>query len=139
MGVASAENTVEATMQVAKRLVELCRQGDHETAMKELYAPEIVHEEAMAYNGGSPRTEGIEAVMKSGQEWEETFEVHSQEISEPIVAPGVFAITMKCDSTHKPSGKRIPMEEICVYAVNKGKIVKANFFYDIHGEKPEGM
>lgn len=115
--------------EVANTLVALCREGRYNEAMRTLYAANAVHVELYSFNGKPTRTEGLEALMASAKEWDETFEMHGSEISEPLLAPGCFAIRTKCDTTHKPSGKRMPMEELCVYTVEDGKITQVNFFY----------
>jgi hypothetical protein len=115
--------------EVANKLVSLCREGHYQEAMNTLYAQNAVHVELYSCGGKPERTEGLQALQAAGKEWEETFEMHSSEISEPLIAPGCFAIRMKCDTTHKPSGQRMPMEELCVYQVEQGKITQVNFFY----------
>ncbi|MEL6810481.1 MAG: nuclear transport factor 2 family protein, partial [Bacteroidota bacterium] len=75
--------------------------------------------------------EGMEAVAKKGEWWEETFEVHSSHASEPTVADNWFSVRFDMDTTHKPSGHRSKSSEIAVYQVQDGKIVKEQFFYDI--------
>lgn len=53
------------TQEVANRLVELCREGKHEQAIKELYAPDIVSVEAE----GTPNriVKGLEAIAEKVQ------------------------------------------------------------------------
>jgi ketosteroid isomerase-like protein len=121
--------TEAEVQEVANALVRLCREGRYEEAMNTLYAENAVHVEAYSSGGKPERTEGLQALQAAGKEWEETFETHSSEISEPLLAAGCFAIRMKCDTTHKPSGQRMPLEELCVYQVENGKITQVNFFY----------
>ncbi|MEM6517062.1 MAG: nuclear transport factor 2 family protein, partial [Bacteroidota bacterium] len=76
----------------------------------------------------------MEEVQKKGQWWEENFEVHSTETSEPIVADNWFAVRHTMDTTHKPSGQRSTTSEVGVYQVRDGKIIQEEFFYDSPGE-----
>jgi hypothetical protein len=74
-------------------------------------------------------TEGKEAVMGKTEYWYSTVEeVHSGEVSDPIVTGNFFSCTMDMDVTYKEHG-RMPMNEVAVYEVNDGKIVSEQFFY----------
>lgn len=117
------------TQEVANRLVQLCREGKYQECINELYSPEIVSIEP---EGGpwDTRVQGFDALAQKGKEWEamvETF--HSGEISDPIVAENFFSITMKSKVTMKGMDHPINMDEVCVYEVNNGKVVKEQFFY----------
>ena len=116
------------TQEVANRLVELCRQGKNEDAINELYADNVVSREP----AGSPMelTEGKEAVLGKTQYWHSTVEeVHSGEVSDPIVSGNFFSCTMDMDVTYKEHG-RMEMNEVCVFEVKDGQIVSEQFFYN---------
>ncbi len=116
------------TQEIANNLVEWCNKGDYGRCYQELYSPDIVSiEPEWADN---PRAEGMEAVTKKGEWWEENFEVHSSKVSAPTVADNWFSVSFDMDTTHKPSGQRSKMKEIGVYQVKDGKIVQEQFFYD---------
>ncbi len=117
------------TQEVANRLVEMCRQGQHMDALSELYAENCVSHEMP----GMPNevTEGLPAVTTKSEEWLASVEeMHSSEVSDPVVAGDHFSCTMKFDCTFKERG-RIQMEEICVYQVADGKIANERFFYSM--------
>jgi ketosteroid isomerase-like protein len=77
------------------------------------------------------RTEGKEAVIGKNQYWYSTVEeIHSGEVSEPIVSGDFFTVSMYMDVTYKEGG-RMPMQEIAVYEVKDGKIVAEQFFYNM--------
>lgn len=120
------------TEEVASNLVEWCNNGDYVRAYQELYSPEIVSIETEDQSDMS-HLEGMEAVMKKGEWWEETFEVHSSKASDPVVADNWFSVKFEMDTTHKPSGQRSKSSEIGVYKVKDGKIVREQFFYDMKG------
>ena len=40
-----------------------------------------------------------------------------------------FAVRFVYDITHKPSQKRMVMDEVALFTVSNGKIVKEEFFY----------
>ena len=116
------------TQEIATNLVTWCKQGDWQRCYQELYSPNVVSVEP---GGQTPVVEGMEAVQKKGEWWEETFEVHSSSVSEPTVADNWFSVKFDMDTTHKPSGQRSKTSEIAVYQVQDGKIVKEQFFYDM--------
>ncbi|MDT7828680.1 nuclear transport factor 2 family protein [Pricia sp. S334] len=117
------------TKEIARKLVDWCNQGDFQKPYEELYSPKVVSIENDGKGEGA-YSEGFEAIKKKGEWWQENFEVHSSHVSEPIIADNRFACTITMDTTHKPSGQRSEMQEIAVYEVQDGKIVKEQFFYD---------
>lgn len=116
------------TNDVATRLVELCRQGQYAQAQEELYGEAVVSWEAPGLD--MPPAEGIDAVKAKTQQWAESVvEVHSAQVSDPLVAGNHFTITMENDATFKERG-RSQLKEVCVYEVDNGKIVREQFFYN---------
>lgn len=107
----------------------LCRQGKYEQVYQELFSPEI---ESIEPEGGpwDSKVKGLEALAKKGQMWQEMVEeIHSTEISDPIVAENFFACTMKMKVTLKGMPGPIDMDEVCVYRVENGKVMSEQFFY----------
>ncbi|MBC7826096.1 MAG: nuclear transport factor 2 family protein [Chitinophagaceae bacterium] len=116
------------TNEIATRLAELCRQGQYETAHKELYAEDAVSIEQEASPAFAKETKGLDAIIEKAHKWESMVqEVHKLSVSAPVVADNSFACTMYMDITMKESG-RIGMTELCVYKVKDGKIVSEQFF-----------
>jgi hypothetical protein len=117
--------------EVASRLVQLCREGKNVDAINELYDDNVVSFEPE----GSPmagKTVGRDAVLESTNKWFDSVEqLHSAQISDPIVAGNFFACTMTIDATYKERGRN-SMDELCVYEVRDGKIVKDQFFYNVN-------
>jgi ketosteroid isomerase-like protein len=120
------------TEAVAKRLVELCRKGEHEQAQRELYAQDAVSiEMAGAPAGALGDAQGLEAIYEKGRQFAAMVEaVHASSVSEPVVAGNWFSVSMTMDVTFKDRG-RVQMTEICVYQVRDGKVVREQFFYDM--------
>lgn len=119
-----------STQEVANRLVEICRTGQYGAALNELYSPHAVSIEPEG-SPGETVARGIDALKAKGKQWEESVEaVHSSEVSDPIVAGNFFACTMSLDITFKGMG-RMPMDEVCVYEVQDGKVVSEQFFYPV--------
>jgi ketosteroid isomerase-like protein len=119
------------TQEVADRLVKLCKQGNFEGALGELYSADVVSMEAGAPPGQSRETKGLEGVKAKGKWWVENHDVHSTVVEGPLVAATHFAVTFKLDVTFKPQSKRFQLEEIAVYKVKDGKIVYEEFFYSM--------
>jgi len=118
------------TEQVAKRLVELCRKGEYEQAQKELYADDAVSVE-MEGAKGLGNAKGLPAILEKGRQFNAMLEaVHGSSGSDPVVAGNWFSVAMTLDATMKGRG-RVNMQEICVYQVRGGKIVREQFFYDV--------
>jgi len=74
-------------------------------------------------------TSGREAIKAKGIARRATMEtMHSYSVSEPIVAGEFFSVVIKQEVTFK--GKpRLSLEEIGVFQVKDGKVVKEQFFY----------
>jgi len=118
------------TAQVAKRLVELCREGKYQEAQDELYSKDAVSVE-MEGSQGIGDAKGLDAIREKGRQFNEMVEaVHGGSVGDPIVEGNWFAITMTMDATMKGRG-RVNMQEICVYQVRDGRIVREQFFYDL--------
>lgn len=116
-----------STQEIANRLVELCRQGDYATCYKELYAEDAWSIEPE--HAPTPPVQGMAAFAEKGKQWNEMMEeFHGAEIGDPIVGENHFSCTMMMDATFKERGRE-KMNEICVYEVKDGKIVKEQFFY----------
>ena len=115
------------THEVANRLVELCREQQFETAMRELYSPDIISLEPEG--SMAPKAVGMEEVSKKAMHFAESVEeFHKNEVSDPVVADNFFSVQMKMDVTFKGVGRQT-MEEVCVYGVKDGKINYEQFFY----------
>ncbi|WP_394747968.1 SnoaL-like domain-containing protein [Spongiimicrobium salis] len=115
------------TQEVADKLVGYCRQGQFEEAMNALYSDSIVSVEP----DGAPMKEvkGIEGVRQKAAHFNSMVEeVHGMEISEPLVADKFFSCSMKMDVTFK-GAPRASMNELCLYQVEDGKIVREEFFF----------
>ena len=126
MTTATAPNTTAA---VADELVSFCRVGKNLDAINALYSPDIVSIESMG-NETMPREQkGIDAIIAKNKWWSENNEVHSSTVDGPFVGDDKFAVYYNFDVTFKPTGKRNAMEEMALYTVKDGKIVREQFFY----------
>ena len=122
--------TPTATSTVAEELVAFCRAGRNQDAINTLYSPNIVSVEAMSSEQMPREQKGIDAIRAKNQWWADNNTVHSAETDGPFVGDGKFAVYYKYDVTFKPTGKREVMEEMALYTVNDGKVVREEFFYN---------
>jgi ketosteroid isomerase-like protein len=124
------------TLEVGKKLVDLCRQGKAAEAIQTLYSPNIVSIEAQGSPAMPARMEGLAAVKGKAEWWEENHEVHSAEAEGPWPHGDRFIVRFKYEVTAKAgpmAGKRMLLDETALYTVKEGKIVQEEFFYDMGG------
>ncbi len=120
------------TLDVGRRLVELCRARKNLEAVDTLYAPSIVSIEARGDQHMPARMEGIEAIRGKNQWWIDNHEIHGSEVNGPFPHGDRFIVFMKYDATPKVgpmTGRRMQFEEACLYTVRDGKVVQEEFFY----------
>ncbi len=120
-----------STMQIAKQMVELCKQGKNMEALNTLFADDVVSVEAGAPPGMPREAKGLAAVIAKGEWWLANHEVHSAAMTGPWPHDDRFIVGFQYDVTNKPSGKRMQMNEVGLYTVRNGKIVREEFFYDM--------
>lgn len=116
------------TQEVANRLVELLKIGDYPTIYSELFSPDVVNVEPK----GTPwePVQGLEAIAKKGKDFDAMLEaIHSSEVSDPLAADNFISLAMKTIVTWKGATEQSSLDEICVYTVKDGKIVREEFFY----------
>ena len=122
-----------STAALAQELVTLCRAGRNLEAITKLYSPKIVSIEPVGDENMPAEMTGIEAVRGKNEWWYANNEVHSVEVTGPFVGEGQFAVKYAWDATSKPTGQRVQMEEMALYMVKDGKIVREQFFYNAPG------
>ena len=121
------------TQEIADKVVEYCRQGKYQECYQELYSQDCVSIEPKG--AMMERAEGLEQMAEKGKKWNEMVEeMHGGSVGDPIVAGNHFSCTMSMDCTFKGMGRQ-KMDEICVYEVQDGKVVKEQFFYPVN---PQG-
>ncbi len=118
--------------EIANKLVAYCKEGKNLDAINELYGENIESVES-ASMGDEPRTKkGIDNIRAKNQWWTENHEIHSAAVHGPYPhGDDRFAVRFEYGITNKPSGQRMQMDEVAVYTVDSGKIVKEEFFYDM--------
>lgn len=123
--------TLEAVMttkEIANRMSELFKESKWTELQDELFSQDARSVEP-AHSQGMQTVEGLDNIKKKGEMFNSMVEeMHGGWVGEPIVGGNYIAVSMGMDVTMKGSG-RMNMEEICLYEVKDGKIVKEEFFY----------
>ena len=115
---------------IGKKLVGLCKEGRNEEAARTLYAENIESVEAATPPGGERVTKGLAGVIAKGKWWAENNTVHSSEVFGPYPhGDDRFAVRFVYDVTFKPKNERRKLDEVGVFHVANGKVVREEFFY----------
>ena len=118
-----------ALADIAKELVAGCRENRAEANLDKLYASDAVSVEAADMGNGRSMT-GLDAIKGKHAWWNANTTVHSVSVAGPFLhGDDSFAVIFKMDVTMKDSGRRDKMEEVAIYHVAGGKIVREEFFY----------
>ncbi|HEY5970149.1 MAG TPA: nuclear transport factor 2 family protein [Chitinophagaceae bacterium] len=124
----STLEAVRTTQEVANRMNELFKQFKWEQVQEELFAENAVSIEP-PNSPGMQTAQGLAAIKKKGEDFNNMVEeMHGGWVSEPLVGGSHISFAMSIDATYKGMGRQ-KMEEIAVYEVKDGKIVKEQFFY----------
>ena len=112
---------------LARQFVDMCNQGKNFDVMRTMYAPNIVSVE-----GDGKETVGQQAVIKKSEDWVSNKTFHGEKVLGPYFnGPNQFAVHFTLDVTPKATGKRVALQEVGLYTVNKDdKITREQFFYD---------
>lgn len=116
-------------LEIGQKLVELCKQGKHGVVFETLYAPDIVSVEAATMPSGSAESRGLPAVLEKSKWWTDNHIVHEEVLDGPYPHGDRFIVKFTYDITNKPSNQRFRMQEMGLYTVENGKIVREEFFY----------
>jgi hypothetical protein len=114
------------TQQIARRLVELCRQNDSTQAYRELFAEDASSHEMPGVPNGD--IQGRDNLIAKSEAYDEGMTIHELTVTDPLVYQDFITLGMGIDVT-KQDGTRTQEHEICVYQVRDGKIVDERFVY----------
>lgn len=124
----STAEAVMTTREIANRLSELFKENKWVEAQEELFSDDAESVEP-PHAQGLQSVKGKEALAKKAQQFNDMVEeMHGGYVGEPIVAGRYIAFAMGMDVTMKGMGRQ-KMDEIALYEVKDGKIVKEQFFY----------
>ena len=124
----STLEAVRTTQEVADRLSELFQEYKWIEAQQELFSDDAESIEP-PHAQGLQSVRGKDQLAKKAEQFNEMVEeMHGGYVGKPIVAGNHIAVAMGMDVTFKGMGRK-KMDEIAVYEVKDGKIVKEQFFY----------
>jgi hypothetical protein len=123
----STQEAVMTTKDIANRLMQLFKENKWNEAQDELFDDDCESIEPL--HSQMPNAKGREGLRKKGQAFTDSIEeVHGGFVSEPLITGNYIAVSMGYDCTMKGMGRQ-KMEEIALYQVKEGKIVREEFFY----------
>jgi hypothetical protein len=121
------ELTMKNINEIAHRLVELLKEKKFLETQKELFDEDVVSQEPEEAKSRS--VNGLESILlkennflKNIKQWK------NFEVSEPIISKDFFSIRMFTEVVLL-NDREVSIDEIIVYEVRHGKIVKEQFFY----------
>ena len=116
-------------MEIANELVAGCREGREKENLGKLYSEDAVSVEPAEL--GMPReSAGLEAIRGKHDWWQNTMEVMEADVSDPYPhGDDRFAVRFTVKAKNKETGDVQGMDEVAVYHVKDGKIVREEFFY----------
>ncbi|RIL08133.1 MAG: hypothetical protein DCC71_00625 [Proteobacteria bacterium] len=117
-------------LEVAQAVVPLLRSGAAHEVESAWLAPGV---ESVEGAGVALAWSGKPAVLAKYRAWEADHEIHSMQVDGPWVGATGFALRYAIDVTQKSTGQRSQMEEIAVYTVKNGKIVREEFHFRVPG------
>ena len=124
----STLQAISTTQEVANRFHELAQSGQWNLILDELYADNAASIEP-AHSQGLQSAEGLDAIRQKGKQFGEAVEeMFGGYSNPPQVAGNYFTMAMGMDCKMKGMD-RMKMDEIALYEVKDGKIVKEQFFY----------
>jgi ketosteroid isomerase-like protein len=117
--------------EIAAELIAGCREGRETENLDRLYAPDAVSVEAMAMEpGGSAETRGLAAIKEKHAWWNAMFEFLGGDIAGPFPhGDDRFAVVFSMTARNRETGEESAMQEVAVYHVRDGRIVREEFFY----------
>lgn len=118
-----------ASLEVGQKYVALVKQAKFEACLQELFSKDAVSVEAWSPPGVERVTSGLTAIRAKGEAWARDHEVHSVEVVGPYPLEQRFAVLFRFEVTSKSAQRKLSMEEIGLFTVEGGKIVREEFFY----------
>jgi hypothetical protein len=117
------------TQEIANKFYGLAQEGKWEEIINKYFSPEAQSVEPPSVQGLPQMVKGLDAIREKGKQWADMVqEVHGGHCAEPQVAGDHFVCVMGMDVTMKGRARE-KMDEVALYEVKDGKIVKEQFFY----------
>ncbi|MEX5729345.1 ketosteroid isomerase-like protein [Rhodovulum iodosum] len=115
--------------EIANDLVAGVREGRAKANLDTLYAPDAVSVEA-ADMGQGRETRGLDGIRAKHDWWEGAMDMLEATTEGPFLhGPDRFAVYYAIKARSRESGDVSEMQEVGLYTVADGKIVREEFFY----------
>jgi hypothetical protein len=114
--------------QIGKTIVAMFNEGKFKEIEDLYWSPDIVSCEGV---GVGMEWRGRAAVESKNADWMKDHRIHGASAEGPFVGSTGFAIKFKMDVETISTGHRSVMDEIGVYQVRDGKIVREEFMYAV--------
>jgi len=121
-----------SALEIGQKMVALCKEGKNLEALNTLFAEDAESIEARGDEQMPAEMKGLDALRQKNEWFFANHEIHGGDMKGPWPNGDRFAVVFAYDITPKAgpmAGKRIQMEEVGLYTVADGKIVKEEFFY----------
>ena len=115
-------------LEVAKQFTDLLRAGKYAEVEERWLAPSI---ESVEGHGAAMSWKGKKNVLAKYRAWEAENEFVDATVEGPWVGATGFSVKFVGSVHHKTTGQRHPMEEIAVYTVRDGKVVREEFHFAV--------
>jgi 16S rRNA A1518/A1519 N6-dimethyltransferase RsmA/KsgA/DIM1 with predicted DNA glycosylase/AP lyase activity len=113
--------------EIAYRLVELLKEKKFLETQQELFDQDVISQEPEEAKSRS--VNGLESVLLKESNFLKNIKLwRNFEVSEPIISKDFFSIRMFTEVVLM-NDREVSIDEIIVYEVRDGKIVKEQFFY----------
>lgn len=121
---------MENLVQLGRDFVEAMRDLRGIAHIDGIYAENAQSVEAVIPPGRDVRiAKGREAIKAKRLDWVSTHDIRKLEADGPYVhPPNRFAVRFNAEVTHKATGRQMALNEIAVYTVEEGQIVREEFF-----------
>ncbi|WP_298934823.1 nuclear transport factor 2 family protein [uncultured Ruegeria sp.] len=116
--------------EIAQELVAGCRENRTTENLGKIYAADAVSVEAVDDQGIGREAHGLDAIRGKHAWWDNATEVNDFSASDPMIhGDDRFAVIFKVQGKFKETGESFDMNEVAIYHVADGKIVREEFFY----------
>ncbi len=112
--------------EMAADLVRMFNEGQWSEIEEKFWSPKITSVEGV---GVARSWKGRKAVNSKNEGWMQTHTIHSAKAEGPFVGASGFAVRYTMDVEDKGNGQRTKMEEVGVYEIKDGRIVREEFMY----------
>ncbi|MDX2016644.1 MAG: SnoaL-like domain-containing protein [Planctomycetota bacterium] len=122
-------------VEIGADFVAMFNRGEWQQIEDKYYDKKLVSIEGLGVNLA---WHGRKAVRAKSEAWMADHQIHGASAEGPFVGSTGFAVRFKMDVENKAAGTREIMDEVAVYTVLKGKVVREEFMYFAPGAPAKG-